>query len=43
MKAKLDAQALQFIGGAPERLQKIVAADVVRWAQVIKAAGIKRE
>lgn len=43
VKAKLDAQALQIIGGPPERLQKIIATDVVRWAAVIKAAGITPE
>lgn len=43
VKAKLDAQALQIIGGPPDRLQKIVADDVVRWAQVIKSAGITPE
>ena len=43
VKAKLDAQALQIIGGSPERLQTIIANDVVRWAAVIKSAGIKPE
>ena len=40
VRAKFNAQALQVIGGPPERLQKIIASDLVRWAGVIKAAGI---
>ena len=43
VKAKMDAQALQIIGGSPERLQTIIANDIVRWAAVIKAAGITPE
>jgi tripartite-type tricarboxylate transporter receptor subunit TctC len=43
VRAKLDAQALQVIGGPPERLQKIIATDLVRWAGVIKSAGITPE
>lgn len=43
VKAKFDAQALQIIGGPPERLQTIIANDIVRWAGVIKAAGITPE
>ncbi|MDP2358788.1 MAG: tripartite tricarboxylate transporter substrate-binding protein [Beijerinckiaceae bacterium] len=43
VRAKLDAQAIQVIGGPPERLQKIIANDLVRWAGVIKAAGIRPE
>jgi tripartite-type tricarboxylate transporter receptor subunit TctC len=43
IKAKLDAQALQVIGGGPDRLKDIIARDVKRWAEVIKAAGITPE
>jgi len=43
IKAKLDAQALQIIGGPPEKLKQIIATDVTRWAGVIKAAGIQPE
>jgi tripartite-type tricarboxylate transporter receptor subunit TctC len=43
IKAKLDAQALQVIGGGPDRLKDIVARDVKRWAEVIQAAGIQPE
>lgn len=43
IRAKLDAQALQVIGGGPDRLKDIIARDVKRWAEVIKAAGITPE
>lgn len=43
VRAKLDAQALQIIGGPPERLKDMISRDLVRWAEVIKAAGIQPE
>jgi len=43
IKSKLDAQALQVIGGGPDRLKDIIARDVKRWAEVIQAAGIQPE
>jgi len=43
IKARLDAQALQVIGGGPDRLRDIIASDVKRWAEVIKTAGIQPE
>ncbi|MDB5650927.1 MAG: tripartite tricarboxylate transporter substrate binding protein [Hyphomicrobiales bacterium] len=43
VKARLDAQALQVIGGSPDRLKEIIARDTSRWAQVLQAAGIKPE
>ena len=43
IKAKLDSQALQVIGGGPDRLKEIVARDLKRWAEVIKTAGIQPE
>lgn len=43
IKAKLDSQALQIIGGPPDRLKEIVARDLKRWADVIKTAGIQPE
>ena len=43
IKAKLDAQALQVIGGGPDRLKEIIGRDVKRWAEVIQAAGIQPE
>jgi tripartite-type tricarboxylate transporter receptor subunit TctC len=43
IKAKLDSQALQIIGGPPEKLKEIVAKDLERWATVIKTAGIQPE
>jgi tripartite-type tricarboxylate transporter receptor subunit TctC len=43
IKAKLDSQALQVIGGSPDRLKEIVARDLKRWADVIKTAGIQPE
>jgi tripartite-type tricarboxylate transporter receptor subunit TctC len=43
IKAKLDSQALQVIGGSPDRLKEIVARVLKRWADVIKTAGIQPE
>jgi tripartite-type tricarboxylate transporter receptor subunit TctC len=43
IKAKLDAQALQIIGGSPDRLRDIIASDIKRWAEVIRVADIKPE
>jgi tripartite-type tricarboxylate transporter receptor subunit TctC len=43
VRARFDAQALQIIGGPPERLKDMIARDLVRWAAVIKAAGIQPE
>jgi tripartite-type tricarboxylate transporter receptor subunit TctC len=43
IKAKFDAQALQVIGGGPDRLKEIIGRDVKRWAEVIQAAGIQPE
>ena len=40
VRTKLEAQALQIIGGPPERLRQMIATDVVRWAGVIEAAGV---
>jgi tripartite-type tricarboxylate transporter receptor subunit TctC len=43
IKSKLDAQALQVIGGSPDRLKDIVGKDLKRWAEVIQTAGIQPE
>lgn len=43
IRAKLDAQALQVIGGGPDTLKEIVARDLKRWAEVIRTAGIQPE
>jgi tripartite-type tricarboxylate transporter receptor subunit TctC len=43
VRARFDAQALQIIGGPPERLRDMIARDLTRWAAVIKAAGIQPE
>jgi ATP-dependent DNA helicase RecG len=37
------AQDLHIIGGPPERLKDMISRDLVRWAEVIKAAGIQPE
>jgi tripartite-type tricarboxylate transporter receptor subunit TctC len=36
----LAAQGAQPVGNSPEALAKIIDADTVRWAKVIKEAGI---
>jgi tripartite-type tricarboxylate transporter receptor subunit TctC len=39
----LEKQGLIAVGGAPERLRDLVAADLARWARVVKDAGITAE
>lgn len=43
VKKRLDAQALQIIGGPPDKLRDMIATDSKRWAGVIEKAGIKPE
>ncbi|MDO9439538.1 MAG: tripartite tricarboxylate transporter substrate binding protein [Beijerinckiaceae bacterium] len=43
IKARLDAQALQAIGGPPERLKEMIVRDQARWAQVLQTAGVVPE
>ena len=41
--AALTAQGITPVGGAPDRLRALVAADATRWADVVRAAGIMPE
>jgi tripartite-type tricarboxylate transporter receptor subunit TctC len=43
IKARLDAQALEAIGGPPERLKEMISRDQARWAQVLQRAGVVPE
>lgn len=43
IKARLDAQALEAIGGTPERLKEMISRDQARWAQVLQRAGVVPE
>lgn len=43
VQALLDKQGLTARGGPPERLAELIAKDRVRWAKVIKDAGITAE
>ena len=42
-KAVMEAQGLDATPGTPEELAQLIKADLVKWPQVIKAAGIKAE
>jgi tripartite-type tricarboxylate transporter receptor subunit TctC len=39
----LAAQGAQAVGGTPQELADIIAADTARWAKVIKDAGIPQQ
>jgi tripartite-type tricarboxylate transporter receptor subunit TctC len=43
VKQKLLEQGADSVGGTPEELDKVVKAELKRWADVIRAAGIKLE
>jgi tripartite-type tricarboxylate transporter receptor subunit TctC len=43
VKEALEKQGLAAVGGAPERLRDLLAADLARWARVVKDAGITAE
>ncbi|HEY8580373.1 MAG TPA: tripartite tricarboxylate transporter substrate binding protein [Beijerinckiaceae bacterium] len=43
MRKRLEAQALQVIGGPPSRLRDMIAKDMARWSRVLEAAGVKPE
>jgi tripartite-type tricarboxylate transporter receptor subunit TctC len=40
---KLADQGLTVLGGPPERFSDLIARDLVKWTQVVKAAGITAE
>jgi len=41
MKAKFAALGLDTVGSTPEETSAAIAADIPKWAQVIKDANIK--
>jgi len=43
VKAVLDKQGLIALGGPPERLAELIARDRLRWAKVVRDAGITAE
>jgi tripartite-type tricarboxylate transporter receptor subunit TctC len=43
VEQKFNAMGMETIGGTPDRLAQILASDTAKWAQVIKAAGIKAQ
>ena len=43
VKEALEKQGLAAVGGSPERLRDLLAADLARWARVVKDAGITAE
>ena len=43
VKAVLDKQGLIALGGPPERLAELIARDRLRWAKVVRDAGITSE
>jgi tripartite-type tricarboxylate transporter receptor subunit TctC len=43
VKARLENLGLNIVGGSAEAFQKTVAADVAKWAAVVRDAGIKAQ
>ncbi|MFN0164180.1 MAG: Bug family tripartite tricarboxylate transporter substrate binding protein [Burkholderiales bacterium] len=43
VRERLMATGVDVVGGAPEELGRLLAADVERWGQLIRAAGIKSD
>jgi len=43
VKAQLEAQAIDAVGNTPEEFSKIMRADIAKWADVLKRAGIQPE
>ena len=41
VKERMTASGLEVVGGSPAHLQKVLADDVTKWRQVVKAANIK--
>ena len=42
-KARFDALGSEIVGSQPDEFRKRLAAESTRWAETIKAAGIKKE
>jgi tripartite-type tricarboxylate transporter receptor subunit TctC len=43
VRERLAAGGAELVGGTPEELGRLVAADIERWAQLVRAAGIRSE
>jgi tripartite-type tricarboxylate transporter receptor subunit TctC len=43
VKQRLLEQAADSVGSTPEALDRVVKAELKKWAEVIRAAGIKLE
>jgi tripartite-type tricarboxylate transporter receptor subunit TctC len=43
VRALLTQQGMEVLTSSPEELRERMKADAVRWAQVVKTAGIKAE
>ena len=41
VRTRLDGLGMEVNGGAPDAFGKVVAADVTKWARVVKEASIK--
>jgi tripartite-type tricarboxylate transporter receptor subunit TctC len=43
LRERFAAQGIEIVSGTPEQFLALIKADMARWAQVVKAAGIKAE
>ena len=43
VKARFEALGSDIVGSQPDEFRKRLAAESARWAETIKAAGIKKE
>ena len=43
VRAKLNAQGFELVGGTPEEFGKLIADDAARWAPVIRKLGLKTD
>jgi len=43
VKEKLASQGTKLVGDTPEHFRDFIAAEIVRWAKVIKDAGVTTE
>ena len=43
VKARFEALGSEIVGSQPDEFRKRLAAESARWAETIKAAGIKKE